>query len=170
MQRRWTILVDSREKHPLLFPKHMTMLDPNRPVTLKRTVTVTLHPVTCALKTGDYLLQGYEDCTIVERKGSVREIAHNCLSPADRGRFLTAIGRLAEEARRPVLLLEGSPTVLARAAGTDRDSACAIDALQRVLHEREIELHVVPARTLDQRRACGEWIARLLINGALRYG
>ena len=140
----------------------MVMLDATYPATDKRRTTVSIHVVKKALKTGDYAIQGHEDRCLVERKGSAREIAKNTMHGKDRQRFERELVRLKEETAFPVLLMEGWPSQLLE----EQESAVAVDALIRLLSMYGTELLLVPSNTLRQRRAAGEWVARLLINRA----
>ena len=166
----WILISDTREQVPLTFPQHLVMLDPRRPPTLKKRMTVRVHVIEKALDAGDYALEGHKDLVVVERKGSLREVAFNCLNPADRSRFLAALGRLSESCRYPVLFLEGNPAVIQRQIDTDLDMACAVDALQRVLRGYGVEFLLYSTTTDAARKAAGQWIARLLINGVLHDG
>lgn len=154
-------MVDTREQRPLPFPRFLHCAAHAG----GGTRTVRVHTLRRALPEGDYLLEGYATGTIVERKGSLREVAQNCLTK-DLDRFTSALSRLAEACERPVLLLEGSVADLSPRNKGD-DFRPGIDKLIRMTNERGISLMVLPAKTLDQRRHVGEWIARLLINGAL---
>ena len=77
MIRDWTIIQDTREKKPLLFPGNLRLLDDKTLPTKRKTVLVRIHTVKETLKTGDYLLRGYEGCTMIERKACLREIAQH---------------------------------------------------------------------------------------------
>ena len=169
MQRDWVIIQDTREKKPLVFPHHITLLDDTKdPLSLKTCVS-TLETVRQKMDAGDYTLQGFEDRMLVERKGSIREVATNCLDRRDRTRFLAATQRLIDSCSRPILLLEGSPSQLFKAK-LDVPVEAAVDALIRVLVAYKIELLLLPTSSSAQRRACGEWVARLLISGAVTNG
>ena len=148
---------------PSLLPKRIVMLDDTRPPQEKKMVTVELHTVRQKLPTGDYILSGQSETCIVERKGSVLEIAKNCLDKTDRARFVRELVRLKEETSHPVLVLEGSPAQLLDA----REGSIAVDALIRLLHEYGVELLLLPSGITKHRRALGEWVARLLINRTL---
>lgn len=155
------IVVDTREQRPLPFPRFLRCAAPAG----GGTRTVRVHTLRRALSEGDYLLEGEPTGTIVERKGSLREVAQNCLS-GDLTRFTSALSRLAEACDRPVLLLEGSVADLSPRNKGD-DFRPGVDKLIRMTNERGVSLLVLPAKTLEQRRHVGEWVARLLINGAL---
>lgn len=146
------IIVDTREKRPMPLPAHL----PTRYRTYK------VHVVREALPTGDYLLEGFRSGTLIERKGSLREVAQNVLSE-DRRRFLACLDRLAE-ASRPVLFLEGCPASFARLADRDPTLRGAIDELLLLLDERRIELLMLPTKGAAQRRQAGEWIVRRLLS------
>lgn len=119
------------------------------------------------MKTGDYALLDHEKCCLVERKGSLREVAGNCLTKDGIRRFTSQIDRLKEEAEKPILLLEGSPIDLQRPTKYVPEPGLALDSFQRILFERQVPLVLLPSSTTTARRAVGEWVARLLINGAL---
>jgi ERCC4-type nuclease len=165
VNRTQVLVLDTREKIPLLFPRHLTLLDPTKPVLYKRKVTVRLHCRRDRLETGDYVLQGHPHACIIERKGSLREVAGNTLT-RDRPRLIRALDRLRAACAYPCLLLEGRPSDLSD-AGRQPEEVLGLDALQRLLTERRISLVLMPSHTIAQRRATGEWVARLLINGAL---
>ena len=170
MNRDWTIIQDTREKKPLLFPGNIRLPDDSSLPTKRKTVLVRIHTVKETLKTGDYLLRGYEGCTMIERKGSLREIAQNCLTRKDRPRFVDCLKRMRDSCEDPVLLLEGTPLGMTKVSKHVPEPAAAVDALMRLLHEYGITLFLLPTQTASHRRASGEWALRLLINGALRHG
>ena len=121
------------------------------------------------LETGDYCLLGYEKTTLIERKGSLREVAGNCLTKDGIRRFTSQVDRLKEAAKYPYLLLEGTPVELQRPTIHVEKPGLALDSFQRILLERNVPFLLLPALTTTSRRALGEWAARLLINGALTY-
>lgn len=161
MKSLFTVLVDSREKKPLPFPAHLVVGRQGG----KGTCTVAVRTIVAPLKTGDYVLQGHEAGTIVERKGSLMEVVKN-VRGRDRTRFLAALDRLAEEAARPVLFLEGTPSDLARAEHRDPTLRGGLDELMRLCSTRNVHFFLLPARTPGNRRSAGEFILRMLIAGA----
>ena len=122
------------------------------------------------METGDYALQDHMDDVLIERKGSLREIAGYCLTKDGRRRVISQLDRLKEAAKKPILLLEGTPQELKTPTVHVPNPGLALDAFQRILLERDIPLLLLPSQTLAARRAMGEWVARLLINGALTHG
>ncbi len=171
MKRAFTIYQDDREKTPLLFPAHLVMLDTAYPPTEKRTATVALTVVKKRLTTGDYALDGFESKTLIERKKDLPELYNNLLTPAGRERFVKACSRLRSSCSNPILLLEGTVGHLVRTAKArlEVDPWLVVDALQRICLENHIQILYLPAATPVQRRAVGEEVARLLINGAITH-
>ena len=167
MKREWTIIQDTREKKPLKFPANLKVLDDNFPPFKQKMVTVRIHTVVEKLDAGDYLLQGHEGQTIIERKGSLREIAKNCLNEKDRVRFIKALVKLKDACEHPILMLEGTPLEMERPCPNVPYPACATDALMRLMKEYKIEFILLPGTTYSHRRACANWVARMLINGAI---
>ena len=169
MKKAWTLVIDTREKVPLHFPAHLVVLDDKTPPLQKKAVTVKLSTVKERLKTGDYLLQGHRDQVLVERKGSLREVAQNCLS-GDRDRFLKSLERMRDECRVPILFLEGSITKFlgmpSKELGDIQPELC-LDALIRLTLRFGIHLFIQPTATLSQRRRAGEMVARFLLAGAV---
>jgi hypothetical protein len=160
VKREYTILVDEREKKPFTFPEHIVCMDPTREPWAQQGVTVRLRTQKRTMKTGDYRIDGQP--AVVERKGSIDEIAQNLLTPDGRRRFADCCRRLRDDTPRPALLLEGLVGMPVAKAGKPHPGI-AIDALMRILQEHGIHLMVLPTGTPGQRRAAGEWAARWLI-------
>ena len=139
MKKEWTIIQDTRERKPLKFPANLKMLDDRFPA----------------------------HNTIIERKGSLREIAKNCLNEKDRVRFIKALVKLKDACEHPILMLEGTPLEMERPCPNVPYPACAIDGLMRLIREYKIELLLLPGTTYSHKRACATWVARLLITGAI---
>ena len=167
MKKEWTIVQDTREKKPLKFPANLKVLDDNHPPHKQRMVTVRLHTVQDKLEAGDYLLRGHEGKTIIERKGSLREIAKNCLNEKDRVRFIKALTKLRDACDHPIVMLEGTPLEMEKPCKNVHSPAAAVDAFMRLMREYKIELILLPGKTYSHRRACAIWVARMLINGAI---
>ena len=154
----------------MVFPETMACLDDNAPISRRKDVTVRLHSVNHKMDTGDYALQGYENVVLIERKGSLREITGYCLTKDGRRRFISQLDRLKAEASQPYVLLEGTAHDLKKPTVYVPKPHLALDAFQRILMEKEVPLLLLPSTTLAARRGMGEWVARLLINGALTHG
>lgn len=165
LHREYTVRIDTQEKRrKLRFPERLVCMDP-RDHTRRR--TVRLHVEEAPLATGDYLLKGYEGCTIIEKKGSIREVAHNTLT-RDRARLIREFERLQAECSHPVLLLEGTATSLLTDSADVPYPGPALDGLFRLTTQYGIDLMVVPFSTASQRLALGTLVAHLLLAGALK--
>lgn len=101
---QFTIMVDSREKIPLRFPKSLELFD----VKIGKVRRVLLETRVDRLDAGDYTLKGFEGQVVVERKGSLREIYTNLLT-GDAGRQVRAFDKLRQVEAR-ALFLEMPPT------------------------------------------------------------
>lgn len=167
MPRSFTIIQDTREKLPLVFPHHLTILDPTAFPWDRRTFTATLTVQKQTLETGDYLLQGSEQVTLIERKGSLDEVANNCLTRDGRRKFAACCLRLRSSCSKPYLILEGSPSLLSKPLRTGEPPGIALDSLLRLLAEHRIEMLLLPSPSFQARLQFGEWAARLLINNAI---
>ena len=152
-----TILVDTRENLPYLFPKEIKWWDGYR------THLVKLEPKERPLSAGDYQLYGFEEKASVERKANIRELWTN-LFTKDRPRFLSALWRFCKQVKFPYLMVGASavgmltPTELVPKAGKVTD--------ELLILSREMGFNLIlggPCATLDQRKKHGELVARLLL-------
>lgn len=148
-QRALTIVADTREQNPLIFPRLLVIDGVGRLLTVARKT----------MQTGDYTIEGYEAECCVERKATLSEIANNLLT-ADRNRALTALQRLAA-IPHPLLVVEQGPGALIRPSKYAPNPAEALDALMRVLANLHIPLWLIGNCTLPaSRRNAGELIVR----------
>ena len=150
------VLVDSNEKKELIFPKMLWTYHGER----KKLVQIETRRK--RLVSGDYCLASDPRGTLVERKGSLREIWNNT-NTSDKKRFLSALDRLTKDSDHPILVMEGSPAVLLRPTNHVPEPWKAIDRLNLYLHERGIELLLLPTSTIAGRRAAGEWVLRRML-------
>jgi len=154
--RKVTVLVDSREQKPLLFPKIMVVGGRGRQI-----ITETVK-----LAAGDYMLdtRGLVRGVIVERKASISEIFNNMLDPKDRGRQKRAFDKLVTACDYPILLVEGTVGSLSRVTKYAPDPALALDALLRETMVRGIHLWFVGECGMPaKRRQVGELIVRAML-------
>ena len=163
--RSMTLVVDSRERYPLLFPANIEW-HVDRGLGDKKLIRIK-HKV-AKLDWGDYLLEGYSANSAVERKGSLDEL-HQNLYTDDRERFLKAIRRLRENCRHPYLLLDVSPLDLWKPTPRANDPAAVWDALIDVVSMFGLGLlWGANAKLPGARRILGEQVLRILISHALR--
>jgi len=159
--KEYTILVDSREQHPLQFPEWLSVAHTHQ----KKSVSVHLAVQRHRLDTGDYLLKEAPLIGVVERKCGLPEL-HNNLITGDRPRFEACLRRLAEFPR-PVLVLEGAMSLygVKNANNLCPDPPLVLSTLNRVC-----SLYGIPVLfASDNRRMVGEWVARYLIDMAVAY-
>jgi len=177
--REYTILIDKREKKPLVFPAALEILDPRALPTEQKAITVRLKTRAETLKTADYALADSpcncyalsERSVIVETKRSIDEIAANCLSLSKRRNFVAQLTRMSESWRRPHLIVEGGlPTLSTTYPSSKVNPALALDALQRLCLEYGVTLIPIPGSTPAARRRTADYVARLLINGTIVHG
>ncbi len=179
MNREYTIISDSREKKPLVFPCTLTTLDEWKlPTSFDPSITVTIRTETECLgknnpqmKKGDYFVKDYPDRCVAEKKTGVAEIAMNCLTKRPRERFIEELDYLRDKCRYPILLLVGSPASYMRKPKYRSKQVykpgVAYSALIRLLMERNIWLLTMPGDTLKDRQAMGECVAHILISGTV---
>lgn len=182
-----TIIVDSRERTPLIFPSTLTVLDRtnfkapyNAPSTqIVRVVTQRLQIPEADYKVAEgdggwieysdkyttYALQNVSS-VMVERKCGLAELAKNLLSN-DRPRFLDAISRFHDKCAHPIVLFEGNPVAQKPidVAGVRFHPGVVADALADILAKfpRLRYLWLNPTST-EQRTIVGEWAARLMLS------
>lgn len=148
-----TMWVDTEEKKgPLEFTPTLRWWSPDR-------VCHLLHVETARrrLRTGDYAISGYEHVTLCERKGSFSELTKN-LFTADRGRFIRAFDRLADECLYPVLLLDMPRTC--RTGRYVRNPEQVVDMIMREAILRHISVVWVPPST--QATRAGDLLLRYM--------
>jgi hypothetical protein len=164
------IAVDTREKKPLLFPEWIEELDRSKPPASRSTLSLRVMSSRVQMAEGDYRLIQHVGVerppVLIERKGSVFELAKNLLS-VDRERAEGAIDRLCALTPHPILLLEGHPTVLMTKLvdlGTKKVMGSVVMSalIDLTVKHPHLTLLWLPTDTPAQRRALGEWVARLL--------
>lgn len=162
------IVVDNREKLPLLFPEHLVARNPSALPGSPSTVVYRLHVVTRELRTADYILEGSNGVGI-ERKKNLDELRGNLMDGQGRRRFLDCLDRLRTEFRHPWLLLEGDPLSLSKMVSPQAKPEVVRDLLLEALMRYNVSLMTLPTHTPSQRRAAAEWAASLLILGAAAW-
>lgn len=153
-----TVEVDSREKFPLLFPATLRVWHDGAlrilAVKTKRT----------KLDAGDYRIAGFPNC-IVERKGSVNELAGNFLNPADAIRQANAFDRLSCACIHPVLLVEETPTSFLRQSLTSpEDVERVVSILFEKVAQYGFQLIMMPKTTNpSSRRLAGAMVVQAML-------
>jgi ERCC4-type nuclease len=164
MRSRYTIVVDTREKKPLVFPAFLpSLID-----AIQRThQTVQLGTVRKEMKTADYYVLGFPEAVVIERKGHLDEVAKNVLTSTGRRRFVAELERLKDGVRWPYLLFEGTASTLARPTKRNPSPHIVVDALLDLLLAYNVPMLLLPSGSDTQRRRVGELAARLLVRGAV---
>lgn len=151
------VQVDSREKRPLLFPTTLKTWNRNK----EELVRVQTERV--KLDAGDYRLRGHEDRAVIERKGSVRELAQNLLT-ADQKRQGRAFRKLAEACEFPYLFLHTTATSLLAANEFNKDPERLVQKLAWVLGKFGFQFVLVPlTSSTASRRLVGSVALNLLV-------
>lgn len=147
-----TVIVDTREQRPLMFPKVVVIGGKGRLVKV----------VSRKLDAGDYALAGAEDVCVVERKGSISEICKN-MSCFDSARQNSSFERLAK-VRHPVILVEQTLGDLLRPSKYAPNPAESLDALFAMIIAHGILPWLVGNCDLPaKRRIVGELVLRLMV-------
>lgn len=164
--RKLTVIHDSREQFPLLFPSTLYWRPDDETTVFKVVV-----PPAKRLLTSDYYIDGHKQECMVERKASISELRANLFGTVvKRNNFLAALDRMRAECEHPILFLDMRWDDLweleedARGAEVRRCPFPIYDHLFQELFCRGIELiGPIPARTINQRRMCGDWLLRLML-------
>lgn len=158
-----TVLVDSRERYPLLFPKTVKW-HADRSAS---PVLIQVHMEVRQLHAGDYALAGYDDEVLFERKGSMSELLQN-LFTSDHRRCTTAFLKLVEGCEVPYLLLDFPLSDMFKRSPYVADPQRILDALLDV--SRDFGLRLLWAGNCKQagrRRELGELVLRVMLSHAL---
>lgn len=112
---------------------------------------------------GDYALEGSKECCIVERKGSLRELASNLLGD-DWARSQDAFKRLVDSTAHPYLMVECSPTDLYTRSRWVQEPERVMDALCDLIQKLGLRLILCgKVRSANQKRVVGELMLRLMM-------
>lgn len=156
-----TVIVDSREQVPLLFPSNLLWFPDRSPdgkmIRVKKKVQ--------KLDAGDYCLKEYPDVVGIERKGSNSELHGNLLTK-DYARFSNAIARFRAAYKYKYLLLDDSIGNLWMANEYCPNPPRVWDCLMRELGDIQL-LWGCNAKYAGPRRILGEQIVRLMLAHAL---
>ena len=161
-----TVLVDSRERFPLLFPASVLWYPTRaaRPFYIIQILTKVVE-----METGDYALKGYEDTCLIERKGAMTELMTNLCSK-DYKRSHAALKRLAEATKHPYLMLEETPSgMLPSTYPSNRPTPDrVVDAFIREVYGLKLSLIFVGRSRLPaHRRRLGHLMLKFMIGHAM---
>ncbi len=154
-----TVIVDRNEQKPLRFSKTLKWYR-NRDSVGQIVVVGTQRKV---LSTGDYCLKGFEECCIIERKGSLQELSANLLGE-DYVRAMTAFKRLSDATEHPYLLVECTTTDLRTPTRWVHEPARVVDSLCSLMERLKLRLILCgKCVTVKQKRTVGDLMLRLML-------
>jgi ERCC4-type nuclease len=165
MNQIQTILIDSREKRPLIFPKSVTIK------TKGKRMGFELRTETATLDAGDYCLAEFPKVGGCERKAGQRELYENLLS-RDKSRFHKAFDRFLETYSHPFLLIEQNPlTFIERWRNQAKyiGSYDTFDALMTLSIRKPVPILWAETTATNTRRKLGGLVARTLILAAKEH-
>lgn len=172
--RQLVVLVDTREKFPITFPRWLVVYTPGR--TTPHMVAVKVKST--RLKSGDYCLQGYKRKCIIERKASLDELYQN-LFTADWRRQEIAFERLQKAAKKRVLLIDaGIGDLMKYAHRSDikaqyelPDPGVVLDRIMYVCKQYRMSLWMIGGgRRPESRTWLGAMVLRKLLAEAVDRG
>lgn len=167
--KKWTVLQDTREQTPIKFPDRLVLWPETAAGPYEgKPVVATIEVVPRKFDTGDYLLEGYESITGIERKKGVDELAQNLLSK-DRHRFMSALGNFLDAVKHPILFIDSPPTKFFEPRGTDQEPGRVLDRLYNTLAIGGVDIiwAGTSSSKLAQRRRIGEVLLRRMISYVL---
>lgn len=154
-----TVLIDSRERHPLLFPKWITV----HPDRTSEEVHVEVSTEVVVMPAGDYTLKGYDGICIAETKRSLRELYTNVCTK-DWTREVKALKRLFDACKYPLLVWEMTPSELFRTSSSVPDPHLVFDRWMQVVAAFNLRLMITGVGCgPGPRRKLGEQIIRLML-------
>jgi hypothetical protein len=158
-----TVLIDTREQNPLVFPSTLTWYNGNT------RHLFTVRTASSKLPTGDYALAGFEDSSLCERKGSMGELRTNLLTK-DRARWEGCIYRLTKECVFPWILLDIPQSERRRVTEYVPEPDKVLDALLLNVTTWGVPVYwVEPGKTPLTARHTGEFVVRKLWAGVYAH-
>lgn len=176
MMDKLKVIIDSRERNPLLFPDVLVVFGQAAVCRSEKPKTYLVDTKVQTMRAGDYTLEGYEKLVLVERKAGIeQELMKNTLS-GDRERFFRALGRLAETASYPYLYIEALPAAFWHSGQGDIQEdhggfavTAALDSTLEACSRLGIGLIWGGRRSASplSRRKLGEIILRIMVHRVL---
>jgi ERCC4-type nuclease len=159
-----TVLVDSREQHPLLFPESTTWY-PYRHI--QDPYLIHVETKVKELVSGDYCLEDHDGSCLIERKGSFSELCSNLWSK-DYKRAHGALERFSQASDHPYLLLEESVSNMMQGVRyLDTPAELIFDAFLCELMDLGIQIIWTGKRaSVAATRSVGTMILHVMLNHA----
>lgn len=158
-----TVRIDTREQNPLVFPSTLTWHHG------RTRHLFTIRTTSSKLPTGDYALAGFEEVSLCERKGSIRELRTNLLTK-DRARWEGCVYRLTHECIYPWILLDIPYSELRTVTEYVPEPDAVVDDLLLNLTTWGVPMFwIEPGRTPVTARRTGEFVVRKLWAGVYAH-
>jgi len=157
-----TVLVDSREKRPMLFPSTIRISHPER---MYMAIPIAVNTQVTKLDFGDYTIKGHENLCTIERKASALEIYKNLNESHDRIRQAKAFRKLVSGCHHPYLLIEASPAELLRETSLNKTPQITCHRLSLVLAKYGFHALFIPwkSKSVDTRRKIGTLMVHIML-------
>lgn len=162
-----TVIIDTREKIPLLFPETIMVTHPELTY---RELPVVVGVERAKLEFGDYLLKEYPDQGVVERKASQMELFKNLNDSKDRIRQAKSFRKLASGCKYPYILVECSPARLLAKNLLIKQRELVVHRLSLAIAKYGLSAIFIPwqSRNPDTRRTLGTFIVHLMLSCVLQ--
>jgi hypothetical protein len=153
-----TVLIDSREKQPLLFP---SWIEWHGDLT-SGTHQIQILTKIVTLDAGDYTLEGYEDICIIETKRSLRELCNNV--GTEWPRACKALYKLSKACDYPYVVWELTASDCMRKSKHVPDPGLIIDRWMHAITRLDLRLMWVGnSLAPGPRRKLGGQLVRLML-------
>ncbi len=164
--KKVTVLVDTREQFPILFPRTVAVVNPDDPKKMKRVIIDTQKE---KLHAGDYRLAEYPRLIVIERKSSLLELSKNMTDTKDKARQGKSFTKLINCCKYPYLLVEASPSELLGCDPRVKDSNRVVSLLCKAAYRYRLQLIMMPwkSRSAETRRKMGTFLVHLMLTPIL---
>ena len=164
--KKITVIVDTREIYPILFPGTVAVVDPDDPKRMKR---VTVETRKEKMDAGDYCLAEWPHLVGIERKASLLELSKNLTDPGDKARQGKSLTKLIESCKYPYLLVEAPPSELLGSDPRVKDSNRVVSLLCKAAYRYRLQLIMMPwkSRSAETRRKMGTFLVHLMLTPIL---
>lgn len=155
--RQVTVLVDSREKNPVLFPETIVMHMGGHRYMVRVKTRIK------KMDAGDYAVLGQTRRVLIERKGHLNEL-HQNLCTKDTDRFYRALTRFMEATQKPILLLDMTPADACRPTQYVEDPGAVMDRFYEMIANEDVRLIFAGScKHPTTRRMLGEQLLRIML-------
>jgi ERCC4-type nuclease len=162
-----TVLVDTREQIPMVFPTSISIPHPD---ISHKTLLIMVKTKRTKLDFGDYTLEGHANLCTFERKSSQLELFKNLNESNDRIRQAKAFRRLTSSCKFPYLLIEASPSELLSNSKFIKQPELVAHRLALALAKYGLHALFIPwkSRGTDVRRKVGTLMVHIMLGCILK--